>query len=106
MKKINAVKFEINRAEGPRGHEDVEVVQSWDAAESLLHNWSTTAPKDLDGGCHKCDFTITFADGLIYKGGLGLVHWTRNHLTLSEHIRLLSHERPGFLEKYDIPEIS
>jgi len=65
---IKAVKFELNRAEGPSALcGPAQPVTTWKDADNILRQWSRTAP-DKGQGYDKCDFTITWADGETYTG--------------------------------------
>ncbi len=59
----------LNRGEGRTEdcNRPVEVATFAEAARTL-RRWSNSAPREQDGGYHKCDFTVTFTDGSVYSG--------------------------------------
>lgn len=66
--KIQAVKFELYRAEGPSAQcGPAQPVTTWTDADDILRNWARTAP-DEGQGYDKCDFTVTWSDGETYTG--------------------------------------
>ena len=70
MDKVKIAKVVVVRGEGPSNEcnkpkEFVGVDAMFDA-QMQMQKWSYTAPKN--GGYDKCDFTITFEDGYVYKG--------------------------------------
>lgn len=82
----------IQRAEGPHGADfRPHTVASYDDATQLLATWSETA--SAAGGYHKCDFTLTFADGETYRGRYDLVHHSADSPDLRRHVQdyLLAH---------------
>lgn len=46
----------------------------WTRAAAVLAAWSYSAP--AEGGYHKCDFVVTYADGSTYGGRFDLVRMT------------------------------
>lgn len=56
----------------------------WAAADKVLFDWSSTAPKD--GSYHKVDFTVEYEDGKTYTGRYDLVHHTRRYPSLAKHV--------------------
>lgn len=90
--KIAAVSILLNRAEGPRA-ECGEVlltarrgVTAFERATAQLRAWSHTAP-GKGGGYDKCDFTVTFADGEVYRGRYDLHHMEVEVPDLAAHVR-------------------
>jgi hypothetical protein len=66
--KIQAVKFELARAEGPSKEcGPAQPVSTWAAADAILRQWARTAP-DEGHGYDKCGFTVTWSDGETYTG--------------------------------------
>ena len=89
--RIRAIKFELNRAEGPSAEcGPAEPVTTWMDADNILRKWSLTAPEF--GGYDKCDFTITYADGETYTGRYDL---KRHDIGFPE---LLARHIRGFVE--------
>jgi hypothetical protein len=84
MTRVPAIKITIERVEG-MAHECVaKTAHTWAAANQILREWSTTAPKN--GGYDKCDFTIIFENGQQYTGRYDLMHWERAEPSLEGHV--------------------
>jgi hypothetical protein len=66
MSKIPVKSIELERAEGLVSECVIVTVPNFAAAEETLTRWARTAPDN--GGYHKCDFKVTFADGETYSG--------------------------------------
>lgn len=83
--RIGVRSITITRAEGPISEcGKPRRVTSWSQANSLLHKWSTSAPKN--GGYDKCDFEVIFEDGETYNGRYDLVHWEKESPSLQGHV--------------------
>lgn len=78
-RKVPAVRIELAQAEGCyHGHTptaDLTGPGLWERANRTLSDWSITAPRN--GSYHKTDYRVTYADGEVYRGTLGL-NW-RDH---------------------------
>jgi hypothetical protein len=67
--KTQAVKFILERAEGPTALCGTVTVSTWEEAEKTLRDWAKTAPTL---GCDKCDIEIVFDNDDSFKGGFDL----------------------------------
>lgn len=65
--RIPVVRVWLNRAEGPTREIGQRTVSSLADADSILHKWATSAPKE-DQGYNKVDFRVEWADGNTYQG--------------------------------------
>ncbi len=91
--KIKARSITLQRAEGATGRDHfsrrtltaTKERSVWQQADSLLLEWSQTAPKG--GGYHKVDFTVTYEDGETYSGRYDLRHWSEEYPSLAKHMR-------------------
>lgn len=87
--KIPAIRIHLRRAEGPTeeinqyGDRTVRGARAWEYAQSILQEWSRSAPEH--GGCHKCDIVVTFKDGDEYAAQYDLKR--TGSLSVGEHIQ-------------------
>lgn len=73
INKNQAVKIELNRAEGINaGEKTFTGPDCWTDAQRQIEEWRQTAPEQI--GYDKTDFTVTFEDGATYSGRIDLKH--------------------------------
>jgi hypothetical protein len=88
--KIPVKTIRIQRAEGRIGLDsfDPVTVTTWAEANAILRSWARTAPGPGQG-YHKCDFTVTWADGETYNGRYDLEGRETETADLEAHIARL-----------------
>ncbi|GAC1605822.1 MAG: hypothetical protein NVS3B3_04440 [Aquirhabdus sp.] len=77
----------IKRSEGPINRcKDAVVVSTFENANSVLRQWSSTAPQG--GGYDKCDFVIKDLDNpdFAYTGRYDLKHFNDEAANLKTHV--------------------
>ena len=101
--RIRVVGIDLVRAEGPIALAgQARRVAGWDEADAVLRDWAATAP--AAGGYDKCDFTISFEDGVLYRGRYDLVNASLEIPDLAAHVRgtALIHSglgKPSFMDQ-------
>lgn len=86
VKVIKLKSITLTRGEGPAEEcGKPKTVFSWREADSVLRQWSETAPEC--NGYDKVDFTITYEDGETYKGRYDLKHHRCETPDLAKHVR-------------------
>jgi len=85
LKTLGALQITLTRGEGPSNEcGKPQTVDSFDAADAVLQNWSRNAPEH--GGYDKCDFLITWPDGDTYSGRYDLKHYRTERPSLARHM--------------------
>lgn len=94
-------RIELNMAEGKHAHKSF-TASTWAAADAKLREWANDAPKK--GGYDKCDFTLTFDDGLTYQGQYDVVHTSVEYPSISSHVRAVLEFYGGVAKYNDITD--
>jgi hypothetical protein len=96
----------LSRAEGPTRDLGQRTVKSFEAANRVLKDWATSAPRD--GSYNKVDFRVVWDDDESYEGRYDLTYEDTWKANLGDQIRrfMLYHsglERPFYLpsERYE-----
>ena len=96
----------LSRAEGPTRDLGQRTVKSFEAANRVLKDWATSAPRD--GSYNKVDFRVVWDDDESYEGRNDLTYEDTWKANLGDQIRrfMLYHsglERPFYLpsERYE-----
>lgn len=96
----------LNRAEGPTRDLGQRTVKSLEAANRVIKEWATSAPRD--GSYHKVDFRVVWDDDESYEGRYDMTYEDTWKANLGDQIRrfMLYHsglERPFYLssERYE-----